>query len=73
MKSTYPTRTLPTDKHGNVYYGPRTVNHAHDYVTDILNNEAETKVADCISDLCQRMESAGYTGIAARIRKAYGV
>jgi hypothetical protein len=57
------TKTLPTDKNGNVYYGPRTMAGAKEQIQ-------EGRPA---ADVANMMEAAGHTGIARRIRKEYGV
>lgn len=58
------TRILPTDKRGNVYYGPKTVAHAKDA---IRNMDAEP--AKVVADL----RKAGYSRVATLIAKEYGV
>lgn len=64
-------KTLRTDKHGNIYGGPRTLAQAEQAVRDAQNDHvshvaAARKVAVMVAD-------AGYTGVAARLRKAYGI
>ena len=56
------TKNLPTDKNGNVYYGPTTYEAA---VSQIDEGATPEKVAEM-------MAGAGYTGIAAKIRSEYG-
>jgi len=57
------TKNLPTDKNGNVYYGPTTFKAA---VSAIDDGATPKTVADI-------MAGAGYTGIAAKIRSEYGI
>lgn len=57
------TRTLPTDRNGNVYYGPKTFAAAQ---AQIAEGADATKVADM-------MERAGYRAVAAKVRKHYGL
>jgi hypothetical protein len=70
------TTTLPTDRKGNVYYGPSTSTEA------IKQIEAERESACEYSDdsfslaseverVAQMMERAGYAGAAARVRNHY--
>ena len=58
------TRILPTDKSGNVYYGPKTVAEAKMAIRDM--DAAPAKV---VADL----RKAGYARVAALIAKEYGV
>ncbi len=60
------TRPLPTDKHGNVYYGPRTFREAKNQIDHM-------HTAEEISDCAYMIERAGYTGVARRIRRHFGV
>lgn len=64
MTKTYATRILPTDKHGNVYYGPKTVAQALAAI-----REMEAEPSKVVSDLLK----AGYTRIAAIVAKTYGI
>ena len=57
------TRILPTDKNGNVYYGPRTMKEAEDQIAD----------GRPAKEIAQTMEDAGFVGIARKIRKEYDV
>ncbi len=57
------TRILPTDKRGNVYYGPKTVAAAQDLI------RAGADAANVVRD----MRAAGYTNAAARVAKDNGV
>ena len=58
------TRIIPTDKHGNVYRGPRTAIEAREAI-DIDNAEPK-KVVDML-------DAAGFTGVARRIAREYGL
>lgn len=55
------TRIIPTDKKGNVYYGPRTIKEAEEQI------EAGADVTKVIQDV----KEAGFKGIAARLTKSY--
>jgi hypothetical protein len=64
MRNATMSQNIPTDKHGNVYYGSRTF------------AEAEISIHDDGVDpdeLAEKMEAAGYVGVARRIRREYGV
>jgi len=54
------TKILPTDKNGNVYYGPTTYKEA---VSQIEEVEGRT-----MEGMALMMEDAGYAKIASRIR-----
>ena len=56
------TKNLPTDKNGNVYYGPTTYKAA---VAQI--NEGREP-----DDVARMMADAGYAKIAAKITEKYG-
>lgn len=55
------TKTLPTDKHGQVYYGPKTYAAAEQQIK-------EGRPAQEVADM---LDAAGYTGLARRIRAEY--
>ena len=55
------TKILPTDKNGNVYYGPTTYEAA---MTQIDEGRTPESVASMMAD-------AGYAQIAAKIRSEY--
>ena len=57
------TRILPTDKNGNVYYGPRTMKQAAQQIEE----------GRPPAQMAEMMEDAGFSGIANRIRKQYGI
>lgn len=56
-------RTLPTDKHGNVYYGPKTIAEARNLITQM-----DAPYERVVADLCE----GGYKRIAAVIAKEFG-
>jgi len=58
------TRTLPTDKSGNVYYGPKTVKQGEAAIRD-MDADPTKVVAD--------MRKAGYARAASMLAKQYGV
>lgn len=57
------TKTLPTDKKGQVYYGPTTYAQA----------EEQINAGRDAAEMAEMLDDAGYTGLAARIRREYGV
>ena len=57
------TTPLPTDRNGQIYYGPKTYAEA----------EAQIRDGRPASEMADMMEGAGYTGIAARIRREYAI
>lgn len=57
------TRILPTDKRGNVYYGPKTVAAAESLIRDM-----DASTTNVVRDL----RAGGYTRVAAIIAKKYG-
>lgn len=56
------TTTIPTDKNGEVYYGPKTVAEATDAIRK-MDAEPEQVVAD--------LRRAGYSWVANRIAKKF--
>lgn len=56
--------TLPTDKFGDVYYGPKTFAAAEQCIDD---------GARTARDVAEMLDDAGYTGVAARVRREYGI
>lgn len=63
------TRTLPTDKHGNVYYGPRTCAEADALIATMIDQgstprAAASRVADMVGD-------AGFAGVRRHIVRGY--
>lgn len=68
------TQTIPTDRRGNVYYGPRTVAEAREIVARIVADvcpdypDGERAAADReIDALREQIRAAGYPGVARRI------
>ena len=62
------TKSIPTDRHGNVYYGPRTYAEAEEvlqYETENLRTAAE--------EVAAMMDRAGFSRAAARVRREYHV
>ena len=66
------TKTLPTDKYGNVYYGPKTLGEAEKALRDMIDEVGISKY-DAAYYVASMAQKAGYTGVAARVRKAYGI
>jgi len=70
------TRTIPTDKRGNVYYGPRTYAAACETIDEIsesLRYQYELPTKEAARRIANVMDAAGYSGIARRIRKEWEV
>lgn len=62
------TKTLPTDKHGQVYYGPR------NWPATLELAERLESGFDPRGNLCRlyrMLKTAGFHGLAARLRVAY--
>jgi hypothetical protein len=62
------TAYLPTDKHGDIYYGPRTFREAKEIIDQEHIGSPRRNSA---RDIARRMSAAGYERIAARIRREY--
>jgi len=70
------TKTIPTDKRGNVYYGPRTYAAASetiDAISESLRYQYELPTTEAARRIASVMDAAGYSGIANRIRKEWEV
>lgn len=67
--NSFNTRTIRTDKHGQVYYGPKTMVEAE----RVIDSASPDEYARVIQDVIREMDGAGYTGTAARLRTMYGV
>jgi len=70
------TKTITTDKRGNVYYGPRTYAAACetiDAISESLRYQYELPTAEAARRIANVMDAAGYSGIANRIRKEWEV
>ena len=65
--SNCPTQIIPTDRHGNVYYGPRTLRQCEVII------EATSLDYQEIRGMVQQLREAGYTGVAARLAKRYRI
>jgi len=53
------TQIIPTDKYGNVYYGPTTFAEAQEQIDD----------GRPVEEMIDMLRDAGYTGVANRIAK----
>ena len=72
---------LPTDKFGNVYHGPTTLAEAERWVHEhadelegpvVFPDAPEAaSVQEYARNLAETIEAAGYTGVAARLRKRF--
>lgn len=70
------TKTLPTDKNGQLYYGPKTFRQADELVQQAMESEhLESSVMprDIAARVADNMESGGYIIAASRLRREYGV
>ena len=75
------TSIIPTDKSGRVYYGPRTLAQAFETISDIAAMEQASGMpieeqrahCDIAVGVAGSMQAAGYSGVAARLRKHYGI
>ena len=70
------TKAIPTDKRGNVYYGPRTYAAASETIDEIsesLRYQYELPTTEAARRIASVMDAAGYSGIANRIRKEWEV
>jgi len=70
------TKTIPTDKRGNVYYGPRTYAEACetiDRISESLRYQYELPTAEAARRIASVMDEAGYSRIANRIRREWEV
>jgi hypothetical protein len=73
------TKMIPTDKNGNVYYGPKTVAQAETEVARIVESEsdlpieAQTATSEIVLGLAGKMNRAGYAKAASNLRKQYDV
>ena len=65
------TQTIPTDRHGNPYYGPTTWAEACDLIRE-RDEAAGDDEPSCAGEVADSLESAGYHRIALRVR-TYGV
>ena len=69
-------RTLPIDKFGRVYHGPRTFAEATFKIDEMLAFGTDQigepiPLVEILNDVVAEVERAGYTGVATRIRKQY--
>lgn len=64
-------RILPTDKRGNVYYGPRNFAQAQAAVSRMTDDAGRMPVTEAVETVARHLESAGYCGVAARLRSYY--
>jgi hypothetical protein len=55
------TQTIPTDKRGNVYYGPKTLSEAIDHIY----------AGRSAKEVEGMLRKAGYTGVADRVRAKF--
>ena len=65
------THTLPTDRHGRVYYGPKTYQASEEFILDAVNQgESQSAVAE---ETAEMLEGAGYPGVARRVRREFNL
>lgn len=60
------TQIIPTDKNGNIYYGPTSFKQCEALIDEIDSPLTAKQVADM-------MDAAGYTAVASKVRRAYGI
>lgn len=66
------TTTLPTDKHGEVYYGATTIAEALEKASLISDDHDTIKERDnALREYAAELRGHGYTGVAARMLKHY--
>ena len=63
----YPTQVIPTDRHGNIYYGPTTTREANEIIRKCYLDRDEVRL------VVAGLKSAGHPGVAARVAKMHGV
>jgi len=68
------TTLIPTDKNGNVYYGPKTLKQARATIDSMDTTEGVFYDDPHHNDkeVCANLVRAGYVGIARRIAKVGG-
>lgn len=79
------TRAIPTDKNGQVYYGPTTLAEARTAIGNIrdemhakmdrIGSTPDTRAEWTAKEIrfVATLRDAGYTGLAARIAKEFGI
>lgn len=70
------TQILPTDKHGQVYYGPRTVKAAAQRIAEIRDEYHDGRMSNAQRitaerALVARIRAAGFARVAAIVAKDY--
>jgi hypothetical protein len=66
------TRALPTDRNGNVCYGPRTFAQAESAI-DELARQPEITTAAAARKIHDRLVEAGFAKVAARVAREYEI
>lgn len=61
------TQIIPTDKNGNVYYGPRTLKQADQMIEDMREDGVENAGAK----MADKLKEAGFARLSALVRKKY--
>lgn len=64
------TQTIPTDRHGEVYYGPTTVaeaREARDRIAEARDWDYGTAYEHELAALRESIRAAGFPGVARRI------
>ena len=68
------TRTIPTNKKGQVYYGPKTLKEAIEQINEMRPSpeySGQTGYRQAAVDVADMMEEAGYHRIATIIKLDY--
>ena len=71
--------TIPTDKYGNVYYGPTTLAQAEREIASIadyensLPDEVGRSMGAIATEVTEQLDRAGYSKIASALRTRYGI
>jgi len=62
----------PTDRNGDVYYGPKTFEAAREQI-NFLVSQGEGTPQDVAAEVADRMEAAGYAVGAEKVRTFYEI
>ena len=61
------TQIIPTDKYGNVYYGPKTFDKAMEDVNRYFD-ESGLEWAAAVDKVADMLENHGYANVAKKVR-----
>jgi len=66
------TRILPTDKHGQIYHGPRTWKRVEERAEAIWDDsDSKSEVRSRMRVLANELIEHGYTGLTRRLTTTY--